>query len=305
MGEVVGAGLLAHVPTIMLPRGDAARAQRGQGDLARPRPAAAAPEVFEHARLRHRRRPRLALGDHGRVRRHRAGPPRRACSPPRSCRAGCAGSPTTGRATPSSRTPSRRRADEHGTWITAIDDPYLPIFYATVNLWHYLGRGLPDKRWIIDRRLPDRRHRGLPARSAGRSATRSRPPTAGSLLIAVRRAVAHVLAAAGAARPRGAATRRTSSPRRPATPTSSASPGSRRATTRGCSRRCRSSCAYRPEAQVLPLPDDDRRARRATAARRRAGSTASTRTRSAPARSTSGSTARPPAGPPAPACTLT
>ena len=35
-----------------------------------------------------------------------------------------------------------------GTWITAIDDPYLPIFYATINLWDFLGRGLPDKRWM-------------------------------------------------------------------------------------------------------------------------------------------------------------
>ena len=73
MGEVAGAGLLAHVPTIMLPyewRGDPglARAVAGQ-----------------------------------------AGP--------------------------------------HGTWITAIDDPCLPVHYATVNLWHYLGRGLA-KRWI-------------------------------------------------------------------------------------------------------------------------------------------------------------
>ncbi|MFM1795449.1 MAG: hypothetical protein RLZZ340_126, partial [Actinomycetota bacterium] len=34
------------------------------------------------------------------------------------------------------------------TWITPIADPHLPIFYATVNLWHYLGRGLDDKRWI-------------------------------------------------------------------------------------------------------------------------------------------------------------
>jgi len=39
-------------------------------------------------------------------------------------------------------------ADRHGTWITAIDDPYLPIYYATVNLWKFLGEGLPDKRWV-------------------------------------------------------------------------------------------------------------------------------------------------------------
>ncbi|NBW73669.1 MAG: catechol 1,2-dioxygenase, partial [Microbacteriaceae bacterium] len=36
----------------------------------------------------------------------------------------------------------------NGTWITPIADPHLPIFYATVNLWHYLGRGLDEKRWI-------------------------------------------------------------------------------------------------------------------------------------------------------------
>jgi len=39
------------------------------------------------------------------------------------------------------------QADAHGTWITAIDDPCLPTHYATVNLWHYLGRGL-GKQWV-------------------------------------------------------------------------------------------------------------------------------------------------------------
>jgi len=34
-----------------------------------------------------------------------------------------------------------------GTWITAIDDPYLPLYYPSVNLWSYLGKGL-DKQWI-------------------------------------------------------------------------------------------------------------------------------------------------------------
>ncbi|MBS1691471.1 MAG: catechol 1,2-dioxygenase [Actinobacteria bacterium] len=40
------------------------------------------------------------------------------------------------------------KADDHGTWITAIDDDHLPIFYATTNLWEFLGQGLPDKKWI-------------------------------------------------------------------------------------------------------------------------------------------------------------
>ena len=38
-------------------------------------------------------------------------------------------------------------AERYGTWITAIDDPCLPVHYATVNLWTYLGRGL-DRRWV-------------------------------------------------------------------------------------------------------------------------------------------------------------
>jgi aromatic ring-opening dioxygenase catalytic subunit (LigB family) len=38
--------------------------------------------------------------------------------------------------------------EKNGTWITPIADPHLPIFYATLNLWHYLGRGLDEKRWI-------------------------------------------------------------------------------------------------------------------------------------------------------------
>ncbi|GAA3383733.1 DODA-type extradiol aromatic ring-opening family dioxygenase [Cryptosporangium minutisporangium] len=40
------------------------------------------------------------------------------------------------------------KAEKHSTWITAIDDHSLPIFYATTNLWEFLGQGLPEKRWI-------------------------------------------------------------------------------------------------------------------------------------------------------------
>jgi aromatic ring-opening dioxygenase catalytic subunit (LigB family) len=41
-----------------------------------------------------------------------------------------------------------KQDEKNGTWITPISDPHLPIFYATVNLWHYLGRGLDEKKWI-------------------------------------------------------------------------------------------------------------------------------------------------------------
>ena len=37
-------------------------------------------------------------------------------------------------------------ADERDdTWVTAIDDPYLPIHYPTVNLMTYLQG---DERWV-------------------------------------------------------------------------------------------------------------------------------------------------------------
>lgn len=38
------------------------------------------------------------------------------------------------------------KASKHGTWITAIDDPCLPIHYATVNMVKYLQKG--DEAWV-------------------------------------------------------------------------------------------------------------------------------------------------------------
>jgi 3,4-dihydroxyphenylacetate 2,3-dioxygenase len=38
------------------------------------------------------------------------------------------------------------KASKHGTWITPIADPYLPIQYATVNVAHYLQKG--KEAWL-------------------------------------------------------------------------------------------------------------------------------------------------------------
>lgn len=38
------------------------------------------------------------------------------------------------------------KAKGQGTWITPIADPYLPIHYATVNVAHYLQKG--DEAWL-------------------------------------------------------------------------------------------------------------------------------------------------------------
>ncbi len=146
VGEVAGAGLLAHVPTIMLPREQRLELNGGKEislvtGLERLRA-----EVFETLDYdtvvvldshwfttvefvvsAHEVRAGLFTSDEL---------PRGMCRIPYDWRGdpGLAGAMAA-------------LGEQHGTWITAIDDPYLPVHYATVNLWAYLGRGL-DKRWI-------------------------------------------------------------------------------------------------------------------------------------------------------------
>ncbi|MDQ6937765.1 MAG: catechol 1,2-dioxygenase [Actinomycetota bacterium] len=147
MGEVVGAGLLAHVPTIALP--EAVRRELNHGA-----------DSTLVSGLQQLRRQVFDVLDYDTVvildshwattvefvvtaqeRRHGRFTseelPRGMSQRPYDFR----GDPDLARAIAA-------KADGHGTWITAIDDPYLPIFYATTNLWEYLGAGLPDKRWI-------------------------------------------------------------------------------------------------------------------------------------------------------------
>ena len=76
---------------------------------------------------------------------HGSGP---GCSPPTNCRAGCAGSPRTGAATPELAHAAAALGDKHGTWITAIDDPCLPLHYGTV------GRLCRDVIRRVDGMLP-------------------------------------------------------------------------------------------------------------------------------------------------------
>ena len=146
MGEVVGAALLAHVPTIMLPEKDRRELNNGADTTLVSGLQELRRDVFEvldydtvvvldshwattveFVVTAHERRAGLFTSEElprGMVRRPYDFP----------------GDPQLAEAVAAN-------ADEHGTWITAIDDPYLPIFYATTNLWEYLGKGL-DKRWV-------------------------------------------------------------------------------------------------------------------------------------------------------------
>jgi aromatic ring-opening dioxygenase catalytic subunit (LigB family) len=146
VGEVAGAGLLAHVPTIMLPYEQRLELNEGKEISLVPGLERLRAEVFETLDYD----TVVVLDSHWRttvefvVAAHevRAGLftsdelPRGMCRVPYDWR----GDPGLARAVAA-------LGDRHGTWITAIDDPCLPLHYATVNLWSYLGRGL-DKRWI-------------------------------------------------------------------------------------------------------------------------------------------------------------
>ena len=146
MGEVAGAGLLAHVPTIMLPFADRLELNEGREISLVPGLERLRREVFETADYE----TVVVLDSHWHttvefvVAAHdvRAGLftsdelPRGMCRIPYDWR----GDPALAHA-------MAAHAQKSGTWITAIDDPYLPVHYATVNLWTYLGRGL-DRRWV-------------------------------------------------------------------------------------------------------------------------------------------------------------
>ena len=147
MGQVVGAGFLAHVPTIMLPEDIRRELNNGRDSTLVAGLEQLRREVFdtldydtvvvldshwattvEFVVTAHQRRAGLFSSvelPRGMKRGHYDFP----------------GDPELAHLIAS-------KGAEHSTWITAIDDEYLPIFYATTNLWEYLGAGLPDKRWI-------------------------------------------------------------------------------------------------------------------------------------------------------------
>jgi 3,4-dihydroxyphenylacetate 2,3-dioxygenase len=146
MGEVVGAALVAHVPTIMLP--EEVRRELNDGNeislvpglhrmrsecIDRLEPDTVVvfdthwESTFEHIVTSHDRRS-------GRFTSHEL---------PR----GMKQIPYDIPGDPELATAIAAQAEgRDDCWILACDDPELPIFYGTVNVWTFLGR--PDTRWI-------------------------------------------------------------------------------------------------------------------------------------------------------------
>jgi 3,4-dihydroxyphenylacetate 2,3-dioxygenase len=146
MGEVVGAGLLSHVPTIMLPLETRLELNEGK-------------EISLVPALRRLRAEKFETLDYDTVivldshwfttvefivtsQNVRAGLFTAEELPRGMCR-----SPYEWRGDPELALAIAAQGEASGTWITAIDDPYLPLYYPSINMWSYLGKGL-DKQWI-------------------------------------------------------------------------------------------------------------------------------------------------------------
>ena len=146
MGEVVGAGLLSHVPTIMLP--EASRRELNGGK-----------EISLVPALRQIREEKFENDDYDTVlvldshwfttvefvitsHARRAGLFTAEELPRGMCRI-----PYEWRGDPEFAHNIASFAESNGTWITPIDDEYLPLYYPSINLWSYLGKGL-DKQWL-------------------------------------------------------------------------------------------------------------------------------------------------------------
>src|SRR5438034_3656393 len=146
MGEVVGAGLVAHVPTIMLPEEVRLEINEGKEISLVPGLHRLRSEVidrlhpdvvivfdthwestFEHIVTSHERR-------QGHFTSHEL--PRGMSAIPYDI----PGDPGLARAI------AHQAEGRDDIWILACDDPYLPIFYGTVNIWTFLGA--PGTAWI-------------------------------------------------------------------------------------------------------------------------------------------------------------
>ena len=147
MGEVVGAAILAHVPTIMLPEAVRYDLNGGKEISLVPGLKRLRKEVFETLDYD----TVVVLDSHWAttvefvVTSHAE---RSGLFTSEELPRGMSQIPYAFKGNPELANSMTKYDEKNGTWITPISDPHLPIFYATVNLWHYLGRGLDDKKWV-------------------------------------------------------------------------------------------------------------------------------------------------------------
>lgn len=147
MGEVVGAGLIAHVPTIVLPEETRRELNHGEDSTLVSGLRQLRSEVFDTLDYD----TVVVLDSHWATtvefvvtaQERRAG-----LFTSEELPRGMSQRPYDFPGDPELAHLIAAKGVDHCTWITAIDDDHLPIFYATTNVWEFLGQGLPDKRWI-------------------------------------------------------------------------------------------------------------------------------------------------------------
>ncbi len=147
MGEVVGVGLIAHVPTIMLPKDVRMELNEGKDTTLVAGLERLRKDYFENDDYD----TVIVLDSHwastvefivtSHARRH-------GLFTSEELPRGMHGVPFDYLGDPELANLIGSQDEKNGTWITPIDDPDLPVMYATINLWKFLGEGLPDKKWI-------------------------------------------------------------------------------------------------------------------------------------------------------------
>lgn len=147
MGRIVGAALLAHVPTIMLPESVRKDLNDGKEISLVPGLKRLRQEIFETLDYD----TVVVLDSHWATTVEfvvTAAGERSGLYTSEELPRGMSQIPYAIKGDPELAQAIAKYDEKNGTWITPISDPHLPIFYATLNLWHYLGRGLDEKRWI-------------------------------------------------------------------------------------------------------------------------------------------------------------
>lgn len=147
MGEVVGAGLLAHVPTIVLPEQIRRELNHGQDSTLVAGLQQLRRDVFDTVDYD----TVVVLDSHWATTVEfvvTAQSRRSGLFTSEELPRGMSQRPYDFLGDPELARLIASKADANGTWITPIEDDHLPIFYATTNLWEFLGDGLSDKRWV-------------------------------------------------------------------------------------------------------------------------------------------------------------